>query len=277
MRGGPDKKKYQMYKLLCNDQRIKAVFKPIEKPSKCCIKLYPKKSPDIKFEIGIYKRNGHKKLYFGIEDQWKFDNKDSQMKFVKDKMADDNNIRKIIMFVKFFVDLNPMYKNIFKSIIILELIVQNHDTYGSIGDNMILALITAERKLRKKFVLNVSGNSRQKENLLDNNFRKVDEYEFLTNLKNLINDFILLKYNESLLGTSICERMTHYHIPDWNIFYAKMKQLFSEDDFGSLYHFMYGHLSCWFTYVEYEPIYNYRNIYSINTKTNNYEFLERMQ
>jgi len=165
-------------------------------------------------------------LYFGIGDQWKFDNKDGQMKFVKDKMANDNDIRKIIMFVNFFVDLNPMYKNIFKSIIILELVIQNYDTYGSISDNMILTLITAEQRLKKKFVLNVSGNSRRKENILDNNFRKVDEYEFLTHLKNLINDLILLKCNESLLDTSIYERMIHYHISDWNNFYDKIKRLF---------------------------------------------------
>lgn len=246
----PNKKKQEVYAHLCNHEAIKMLFKPIEQPSRCCIKLHPVDIPNIKFEIAIYK-NYYRKLYFGIGDEWKIDNKKYQMAHIKNILAHDTNIRKIIMFIKFYVSLNTEYKKIFKSIVILEMIIQNYENiHTNMSENMIHALRNIEKKLDKNFVLNISSNCREKENILNNEFRSINQHYFLSYLKNIIDDFLLISENKSLVDTSIDKIMLGFNDKEWNKFSDNVSsRLFSFCTNKSLKYFVFGHKTDWKTVV----------------------------
>lgn len=202
----PDLLKNIIYIVLNSDPNINTVFKHI-KIGKCCVKLKLKNkyfdNCPINIDIAIYKRDIYGITSFAINNKWKLDNKKEQMIYMKKMLAIYPEIRQIVMFLKCFTKLyckSNECDNPFKSIIILELVAQNYKKNEGviIGINMLEMLISAFAKLKKTFELNISGCTKHKENLFNNEHRQVDRGEFLNFLENIC--IILINIKGSFVG-----------------------------------------------------------------------------
>lgn len=207
--------KQKIYKILLNCEEIKQNFYNIKIGARC-IKLFPKyglyRNPIVSFEISIYKKI-RGVLMFAYGNKWKIDNKQYQMKYLKDRLAENDGKREIVMFLKFIVSLHNNWYEYFKSIIILEFVIKNYpdDEKISISDKLILTLINFYEKVSNRFELLVSANSPNRENLLNNEFRRVDKNKFLFYLHELICNIYIIKINKTICyccfskWTPLCE------------------------------------------------------------------------
>lgn len=234
-------KKYKkiIYDILANDENITEIFN-IEPMGKCCVKMILKNitlnDNPIKFEISVYKQIYENvnmgfyrgdyyvkyserlpRLYFGFGNKWKRDEKMKQMEFVKKKLAQDNDVRKIIMFLK-SLKLCFIEKIEIPSIIILEIVIQNYDYKDKTSTNtnkLLRLLIRICDKLNKKCELFISGDS-SKENLLNNDIRQFDKDRILKFILQLCEDIISICNNSSFVRCKyikIAKKEIKYVIP----------------------------------------------------------------
>lgn len=235
----PTKYRKKIYDILTENETMMEIF-TIEPMGKCCVKMILKdvglNDNSIKFEISVYKKIYEKvnmgfykgrnyvsfvkkipHLYFGIGNKWKRDEKVKQMMFVKKKLAQDNDVRKIIMFLK---SLKLCFDDEIKipSIIILEIVIQNYDYNDNVSTNTIKLLnllINVHTKFKKKYELFISGDN-SKENLLNNDIRRFDKNKLLNFIIQLCNDIVSMCHNSSFVGCKyikIAKKEIKYVIP----------------------------------------------------------------
>src|SRR5947207_3265917 len=112
--------------LLNKDKNANSFFENIEQTTQCISmnlkEAYMEKTYidiPIRYEIGVYLEYNNK-TYFGMENEWKLDDKENQMEIIKNNLAEYNKMRKIIIFLKCLISGHPYYK-IIKSIMITEI------------------------------------------------------------------------------------------------------------------------------------------------------------
>lgn len=207
-----------LYSCLIKEPLIEDHFKFTRKTSKCIsfnlknefLKKIGFNFPNLKirYEICIYKQI-KENTYFGRETDWSIDDKKTQMIALKEKMADNNEIRKIIIFLKCFVSGHKIFK-IFKSIIIVEFAVQYYDEKYEmpLSIHIINMLRNFIRNLKKEYVLHTSGITR--ENLLCNDYRNLSQDEFIPLIELLCSDFENI-VNQPSINTRYILNYDDYH------------------------------------------------------------------
>lgn len=194
--------KHKIYNILSNSDEIQQYFSEIELGT-CCIKLYPRydlcRNRNVMFEISIYKETNDG-LFFAYDNKWKLDNKERQMKYLKNRLAENDGKREIVMFLKYFVSLNNKWKKYFKSIIILEFVIKYFPDNAtlSISEKLLKTLCDFYVKINNRFELLVSANNSNRENLLKNDFREFNKNEFINYLYDLIFNIYLIVHYETV-------------------------------------------------------------------------------
>jgi len=222
-----------VYDILQVDPETIKYFTRIESRTNC-IAMYLKdeyNSKNIKFEICIYKRQtDYRRIfrpmryfrrtkskfrkrvitYFGYGNSWKEDDKEQQMRSIRGQLAKYKIMRRLIIFLKVIISGHPKLREIFKSIIITELVVQyykkEHRSYN-FGYHYYLIFENCIKSLNEKYSLNTSGNTG--ENLLNNQFRNIPKSDFIGYLQMIRDDLKNIYYSGTISQSKIFNDLTY--------------------------------------------------------------------